>query len=366
MNITWTAARANGAAITTYAVKVRDASVSGSSFSPLCSVDATQPSPTLACTATDLVNGDLYEIQITASNGFTTQATVQATPYGPASSPQNVAVSAGSASGTMTVTWLAPATAGGASLLKYTAEAFDILGGSAGTCVVSAPATSCQITGLTNGSTYSAKVKVSNGPTALSGYSSTAVASGNSVTVYGPPSTVSNVQVVVGHDAGDGGLVVTWEAPSQLNGMALTGYVVTLTNQTHPGVPQTCTVGLAVALLCQFQGLTNGDSYQVAVVAQNGQSSAPVTAIAVPYAAPGAITNAVLRGGFGSTSSSSLQVSWTQAPANGKTVSYTVTVFDELNQAVGSACNPILNGSTLTCVVTGLLNGHYYTATILA
>ena len=366
VNITWTAAQANGANVSSYVVKARDTSVTSAQWVTVCTVDATQPNPSLSCQATGLVNGDLYEIQVSASNGLTSQSSVQVTPYGPPSSPQNVAVSAGGGSGVMTVSWQAPSATGGSTSLKYTAEAIDLLGGVAGSCSIAAPATSCQITGLSNGSSYSARVKVANGPNAQSGYSSSATTSSNSVTVYGPPSSINKLLVTVGHDAGDGSIVVTWEAPAQANGMPLTGYLVTVTNQTHPGGGGTCSVGLGEALSCQFQGLTNGDTYQVSVVALNGQSSSPVTTVAVPYGAPGPITNAMLKGGFGPTASGSIKVSWTAASANGKAVSYTVTVFDDANQPVGSVCTPSAVGSTLTCIVTGLQNGKYYTATILA
>ena len=366
INVTWSAAAANGANVSSYVVKTRDLSVANSVPVTACTVDATQANPNLACTVSGLINGDSYEVQVFAANGLTTQATKQVTPYGAPSAPRNVAVSAGSASGVLTVTWQAPSGNGGTSLLQYTAEALDQSGASAGTCTVAASATTCQIPNLTNGSSYSANVKVFNGPSVQAGFSSTQTSSSSSVTVYGPPSTINNLTVVVGHDAGDGSIYVTWEAPTQSNGMPLTGYSVTLTNQTHPGVAQTCLVGLSESLSCAFQGLTNGDSYLVGVVALNGQSSLPVTTTAVPYGVPGPVLNPVLRGGFGSTSSGSLLLSWSSAVANGKSVSYSVTIFDEANQPVGSSCTPTLSGGTWSCVVTGLTDGVYYTATIVA
>lgn len=366
INVTWTAAATNGANVSSYVVKTRDLSVANSVPVTACTVDATQANPNLACIVSGLINGDIYEVQVIAANGLTTQASKQVTPFGAPSAPRNVAVSAGSASGALTVTWQAPSSNGGTSLLQYTAEAFDQSGASAGTCTVAAPATTCQISNLTNGSSYSAKVKVFNGPSVQSGFSSTQTSSSSSVTVYGPPSVINNLTVVVGHDAGDGSIYVAWEAPTQSNGMPLTGYSVTLTNQTHPGVAQTCLVGLSDSLSWLFQGLTNGDSYLVGVVALNGQSSLPVTTTAVPYGLPGPVLNPVLRGGFGSNADGSLLISWTSAVANGSLVAYSVTVFDEGNQPVGSSCNPASSGETWSCVVTGLTNGKYYTAKIVA
>ncbi|NBV26378.1 MAG: fibronectin type III domain-containing protein, partial [Actinobacteria bacterium] len=125
INVTWSAAAANGANVSSYVVKTRDLSVANSVPVTACTVDATQANPNLACTVSGLINGDSYEVQVFAANGLTTQATKQVTPYGAPSAPRNVAVSAGSASGVLTVTWQAPSSNGGTSLLQYTAEAFD-------------------------------------------------------------------------------------------------------------------------------------------------------------------------------------------------------------------------------------------------
>ncbi len=79
------------------------------------------------------------------------------TPTFPPSAPLNITGTAGDASAT--ITWTAPASAGSFPITDYQA----VLSPGGATCLVQAPALSCTITGLTNGTPYTATARALNG-----------------------------------------------------------------------------------------------------------------------------------------------------------------------------------------------------------
>ncbi|MGI9197389.1 MAG: fibronectin type III domain-containing protein [Candidatus Nanopelagicales bacterium] len=119
-------------------------------------------STSMAATVPNLAPGT-YEVYVDAVGGTADMGsvTVVPTPVPPATSPpsapREVTAMAGDASAA--VAWVAPASTGSFPISSYQATASP--GGK--TCLVAAPALTCTITGLTNGTTYRITVTALNG-----------------------------------------------------------------------------------------------------------------------------------------------------------------------------------------------------------
>ena len=164
---------------------------------------------------------------------------------------------------TATITWDPPASDGGSAITGYTVTAAP--GGA--TCTATAPATTCDIAGLDNATTYTFTVVATN----TNGNSPGSAAS-NEVTTAGVPTAPQNVTATVS----GGTATVTWTAPSSDGGSAITNYVVS-------GAPgnANCTV-IAPTHTCQITDLAEGTTYTFSVVANNAAgSSDPASAPAV-------------------------------------------------------------------------------------
>jgi hypothetical protein len=156
--------------------------------------------------------------------------------------------------------------------------------------------------------------------------------------------------------AGNASATVSWTAPADDGGSAITGYTVT----SSPG-EKTCT-WTSGPLSCGVGGLANGLAYTFTVTATNGTGtgpasdpSAPVTPTA-PATTPGAPTDVTATAGNGSAS-----VSWTAPADDGGSVitGYTVTSSPD-----GKTCT--WTSGPLSCGVGGLANGLAYTFTVTA
>jgi hypothetical protein len=168
----------------------------------------------------------------------------------------------------ISVSWTAPTETGGNPLLDYTATATPPppAQGVAGQCTSSAPATTCTITGLVNGTRYQLGVTART----QSGSSSAGVGAA-AVTPFGPPQPPTNIQVVISGTSA----AVSWTAPSNSGGLPITGYTVT----TSPGGFTCAVTGAPPPTACTIPNLPSG-TYTFSVVATNagGAAGAPGTA----------------------------------------------------------------------------------------
>ena len=265
---------------------------------------------------TGLIAGSSYQFRVTAKNiiGSSIASFSSPTVATLPSSPTIATTTA--ASEQVTVTWNAPTHLGSGTLTgaEYVVTAYDAQGNDAGSCSPTSGQTTCVVTGLDNGSPYTFKVAVVTtvGTSAQSSASAPA-------TPAGVPSAPANV---VATTSGSN-MTITFEAPSDNGGAAITSYAI-----TSDPAGATCTVG-ANATTYTCTGLTAGTNYTYTVKAVNvkGQSSAslassPVTAVAAPSAPQN--VSAVITAG---TTTLSATVSFDPpATNNGSEItSYTVT-----------------------------------------
>ena len=250
-----------------------------------------------------------------------------------------------SGNGSATIT-VVPGTGSGGAATSYTVTASP----SGLTCTVYAPATSCVISGLSNGTSYTFTSTATNS----SGTAGPSPAS-SAVTPATKPTVVSSVAAV----AGNGNAAVNFVAPASDGGSAITSYVVT----SSPG-GFTCTVSAPFTppIGCTVNGLTNGSAYSFTVRANNGaftsdtsSASVPVTPMTVPGAP------SLSAASSSTTSPGSATITITPPASNGGD---TITAYIVTSSPDGMTC--IAYAPATTCDVTGLAPGVAYTFTAVA
>lgn len=258
------------------------------------------------------------------------------------SAPKNVAVvRAGRTE--MNVSWEAPDSDGGAAVASYTATA-AATGAAAVTCSATVPATSCKLTGLAAGTSYSITVAATN--SAGGGASSTAKAlsAGAAASAPGTPTGV----------AANGEVAVTWTAPTDNGGLAISKYTVT-------SLPdgKTCTPAVG-ALTCTVRELANGTKYTFTVTATNDAGDAVSVASAtivpiIPWAfIP--VFDTVIPG------NAKVNLTWTEARVTGTAPSGYFTGYVVKDPTGKTVCTT----TALNCTVAGLKNGMKINFTLAA
>jgi invasion protein IalB len=279
-SVSWTAPVNNGGAtVSGYTVTASPGGVTAT-----C---ATSP-----CVVNGLSNGTAYTFSVIATNsagnsgrslpsGSITPATVPG-------APTNVSAALGNRSAS--VSWSAPVDNGGSTISGYTVTA------SPGGVTVSCSSSPCVVNGLNNGTAYTFTVVAIN-----SAGNSVGSSQSGSVT----PATLPDSPTSVAASSQNGSTSVSWTAPVDSGGVAISGYTVTA---SPGGATATCATSP-----CVVNGLSNGTSYTFTVVAINstGDSApSPPSGSITPAAAPDAPTNISATSG-----DSSASVSWI-APLN--------------------------------------------------
>jgi fibronectin type 3 domain-containing protein len=341
--VAWTAPASNGGdAITTYTVT----SAGGIAGPKTCLATA----PALTCTVSGLVNGTAYTFTVTATNtvgtGPASASSASATPNLVPGAPTGVTPTRGNTQ--VSLTWTAPVSNGGTAITGYSVTPF--IGATAQTAILTGSTSpSFMVTGLTNGTAYTFQVAAINaGGTGLAGTSA-------SVT----PATLPGAPTIGAATRGDTQVAVAWTAPASNGGDAITTYTVTSVGGIAG--PKTCTA-TAPALTCTVSGLVNGTAYTFTVTATNTVGTGPASASsasATPDVVPGAPTGVTPTRG-----NTQVSLTWTAPVSNGGTAitGYSVTPF------IGATPQTaILTGSTAASyTVTGLTNGTAYTFTVAA
>ena len=255
VSLSWSAAAANGSAILRY--EYRRDSGSWSTVSGGASARSR--------TVTGLTNGTSYTFKVRAVNGkgAGSVASVTATPKAPPKAPGAPgSLSAAAGNKQVSLSWSAAA-ANGSAILRYEYRRDS---GSWSTVSGGASARSRTVTGLTNGTSYTFKVRAVNG-----------VGSGSSASVTATPKAPATVPGAPGSlsaTPGIGQVSLSWSAAAA-NGSAILRY------ESHHSGGWSTAPGGASARSRTITNLFGGISYTFLVRAVNGVgngSSASVTA----------------------------------------------------------------------------------------
>jgi hypothetical protein len=191
--------------------------------------------------------------------GYPKTLTVNATTPTPAKPTAPSTVTAMAGDGTASMSWTPPASDGGSPISGYTVTSSPVSAG----CVTTGAST-CTITGLSNGTAYTFTVTATN-----TAGSSPASAASAAVTPK-VPATAPGAPKGVGAIPGNAQAVVSWTAPVSDGGSPITGYTIT----AAPGGNTATTTGATTATL---PGLSNGTAFTFTVKATNMAGTSPAS-----------------------------------------------------------------------------------------
>ncbi|MFM8236407.1 MAG: fibronectin type III domain-containing protein [Actinomycetota bacterium] len=258
--------------------------------------------------------------------------------------PTGVSATRGNASAS--VSFSAPVDDGGDPITGYTATCDSSDGGASGSNSGSSP---ISVSGLTNGKTYTCTVVATNGI----GDSAASTPSGSFV-----PATVPDPPTGVSATRGNASADVSFSAPLDDGGEAITGYTATCSsNDVGAATPVSDSGSSPISV----SGLTNGKTYECTVHATNAvgdssESSASGSFVPATVPDPPDITD-VTRG------NGSVEVEFdTPSDDGGEAITGYTATCDSTNG--GSSGSDSDSGSPIT--VSGLTNGKTYTCTVHA
>ncbi len=357
LTVSWDAisdSDAGSSAITGYVATAEPAAGGASSE---CRSDAAAT----ACTIDGLPAGTTYSVTVAAENeagaGPASEAVSATTPTAPTAAPDNVQVTAGA--GTLTASWDAVAEAddGGSPITGYTAVATPPDDGASAQCSAAATETTCALTGLAAGTTFSVTVRADNAVGA--GPASSPPVEATTPTVPAAPENVAAVPSLR-H------LAVSWDPVAEADdgGSPITGYVAAAVPDEGDGA--TCTAD-ADGVGCTIEGLAPGTAYAVTASAVNavgtGAASTPLDTATLPPTPPTAAP-ADVQATPGVTR---LTVAWAavaEADDGGSPITgYGASTASADGKSIG-ACST--DAETLGCTIDGLAPGVVHAVTVHA
>jgi alpha-tubulin suppressor-like RCC1 family protein len=335
--VSWTApADDGGSPITSYTVTAAPGGAT-----------ATVPAGSTSATMTGLANGTAYTFTVRATNdqgdSVESSPSTAVTPVGAPGAPTSV--TGASRVGAIRVTWVPPVDTGGLPVTNYLVRTVET--GSVRT--VAGTATAVLISGLTAGTPYTFTVVARN----AAGDSGASAPSLPVTPATGPPDAPTDVAAV----AASASATISWTAPVNTGGVAITSYTVTA---SPGGKKKTVSAPLTSATIA---GLVNGTAYTFTVVAKNAANqlsvasapSSPVTPLGLP-SAPTVLPPTAYK--------AAAVVTWAAPAATGGTpiTGYVVEVF----KGTVSTGTIAVAAPTTTLTVTGLTNGSNYRFTVRA
>ncbi|MBN9606390.1 MAG: fibronectin type III domain-containing protein [Actinomycetales bacterium] len=290
-----------------------------------------------------LSNGTAYSVSLRAVNAIGEGAAsvpASTTPRTRPGAPSEVVATSNTASAD--VSWSAPAFDGGAPITGYTVSAYASAAATSAvaTCTTTG-ATSCALTGLTNGTTYYVSVVATNA-------AGSGPASAPRVPVV--PLARPAAPTLGALTMGDGSISAPFTAGGA-GDRAITGYQYSVDG----GTTWSPAAGSSSPVL--ITGLTNGVTYTVALraVSDAGVGATSNTRQGTPFTYPAApeVSSIVANGG-----DARVTVSWAAADMKGGTLqNYTATAF---TGATSGSTAATCTTTGLSCVITGLTNGTTY------
>ena len=257
--------------------------------------------------------------------------------------------------GAVQVSWTAPAD-GGSAITGYRVEAAPQVLGVTKFCTTTG-ATTCKVSGLTKGVSYTFTVRATNvvGNSSYSANSQAFVPTTTNVPTLSTAPTALTLESAL-----NGSFTVTWTAPTRNGGSSIQRYTVTATATGQ--TTRSCEVAFGAPLTCTLAPVTNGVKYLISVSAVNGVGSKTSTLRnKIAVSTPGAPTGV---NGSQTTSAAAVKVAWTAAAANGSAVTaYNVTVWQGATQVSGKTCSTL---GTTNCSISGLAKNTTYTFKVTA
>ena len=156
--VTWTVPADNGRTISSYSVTAAD-STTAANGAQSCTADGESAA---SCTVSGLTNGDSYTFTVTATNAIGTGPASSASnaviPMAVPGAPTKIRATMSKGASSAAVSWTAPSSSGGSPITGYLAKA----SGSGGQACTTTGATSCTVTRLASGASYTFTVVATN------------------------------------------------------------------------------------------------------------------------------------------------------------------------------------------------------------